>query len=440
MVKKTTTLHAFLLGVQHLLAMYSGAVAVPLLIGAALKFNQSQLTYLVSVDIFMCGVATCLQLWRNRYFGIGLPVMLGCAIQAVAPLESIGTKFSWATMYGAIIVAGIFVFVIAGQFAKLRRFFPPVVTGTLITVIGLSLIPVAISKIGGGTPTASSFGNLTDLGLAAVTLVIIIALQLFARGFLRSIAVLLGLVGGSVVAAFMHQIDFSNLQTATWFHLPQVAYFGVPQFQWSSCVIMIIIAIVSLIESTGVYFALGDLLGKDLTAADLKRGYRAEGLAVILGGVFNTFPYTTFSQNVGLLQLSGVKTKRPLWWAAGLLIVLGLVPKFGALATLIPDPVLGAAMLVMFALIAVQGIKLLSVVDLHDHNNMMIVAISLGAGLGVTVYPQIFAHFPTTAQLFLENGIVIATICAVGLHSLLSKQPRTVATEPASAVADSQPK
>lgn len=383
MVKKTTTLHAFLLGVQHLLAMYSGAVAVPLLIGAALKFNQSQLTYLVSVDIFMCGVATCLQLWRNRYFGIGLPVMLGCAIQAVAPLESIGTKFSWATMYGAIIVAGIFVFVIAGQFAKLRRFFPPVVTGTLI-------------------------------------------------------AVLLGLVGGSVVAAFMHQIDFSNLQTATWFHLPQVAYFGVPQFQWSSCVIMIIIAIVSLIESTGVYFALGDLLGKDLTAADLKRGYRAEGLAVILGGVFNTFPYTTFSQNVGLLQLSGVKTKRPLWWAAGLLIVLGLVPKFGALATLIPDPVLGAAMLVMFALIAVQGIKLLSVVDLHDHNNMMIVAISLGAGLGVTVYPQIFAHFPTTAQLFLENGIVIATICAVGLHSLLSKQPRTVATEPASAVADSQ--
>lgn len=410
---------AAILGLQHLLAMYSGAVAVPLLIGTALKFNSKQMTYLVSIDIFMCGLATLLQLLRNRYFGIGLPVVLGCAIQAVAPLEMIGHKFSIGSMYGAIIAAGIFVFLIAGSFAKIKRLFPPIVTGTLITVIGLSLIPVAMQNLGGGSSTAKDFGSLQNLGVGFLTVLIILALETWAKGFLKSISVLIGLIAGTLIAGAIGMVSVKPVAQAAWFHFPRFCYFGMPKFEVSACVTMMIIALVSMVESTGVFFALGDLLQQKITAADLKRGYRAEAIAQIFGGLFNTFPYTTFSQNVGLLQLSGIKTKRPIYWAAGLLMGMGLLPKIGSLVTIIPTPVLGGAMLVMFAMIAVQGFKLLAKVDYSDYRNLLIVAMSVGLGLGVAVYPQIFQALPQSAQLFLGNGIVVASICSVCLNLLL---------------------
>ena len=414
---------AFILGIQHLLAMYSGAVAVPLLIGTALHFSSTQMTYLVSIDIFMCGLATFLQLARNRYFGIGLPVILGCAIQAVEPLKMIGHEYSIGTMYGSIIVAGIFVFLIAGQFAKIRKLFPPVVTGSLITVIGLTLIPIAVQNLGGGTVTSKSFGSLPNIAVGGITILIILAIQFWGKGFIRSIAVLIGLIGGTIVASFMGMVSLKPVTQAAWFHVPQPFYFGMPRFALSPSLTMIIIALVSMVESTGVFFALGNLLDRDIQKEDLKKGYRAEGLAVILGGIFNTFPYTTFSQNVGLLELSGIRTKRPIYWAACLLMLMGLLPKIGALATIIPTPVLGGAMLVMFSMISVQGIRMLLKVDFTDERNTLIVAISVGAGLGVSVYPTIFQALPQSLQLFLGNGIVIASVCAVGLNLLL-KRPK----------------
>ena len=407
---------SFVLGLQHLLAMYSGAVAVPILIGNALHFSSEQMTYLVSIDIFMCGLATLVQLLKNRYFGIGLPVVLGCAIQAVAPLILIGQKYSIGTMYGAIIVAGIFVFLIAGVFSKIKKLFPPVVTGTLITTIGLTLIPVGIQNLGGGSPTAKDFGDPKNLIVGFVTILVIVALQAFAKGFISSISVLIGLIVGTVLAACMGMVSFTPVAQASWFHFPQFFYFGTPKFEWSSCLTMMIIALVSMVESTGVFFALGDLLGKEITEDDLKRGYRAEGLAQILGGLFNTFPYTTFYQNVGLLQLSGIRSKRPIYWAAGLLMAMGLLPKVGALVTIMPTAVLGGAMVVMFSSIAVQGIKMLLKVDFSDNHNLLIVAISMGLGLGVSVYPNIFQALPQSLQLFLENGIVIASLSSVLLN------------------------
>ena len=413
---------AAVLGLQHLLAMYSGAIAVPLLIGTALKFNATHMTYLVSIDIFMCGFATLIQLFRNKYFGIGLPVVLGCAIQAVAPLEMIGQKFTINTMYGAIIASGIFVFLIAGWFSKVKKLFPPVVTGTLITVIGLTLIPVAVQNMGGGNAAAKDFGDAKNLITAFVTILIILLIEILAKGFLKSIAVLIGLILGSLLAAAMGMVSLTPVSQASWFHLPQFFYFGVPEFEWSSCITMIIIALVSMVESTGVFFAIGDLLKKDISEDDLKRGYRAEGIAQIFGGIFNTFPYTTFSQNVGLLQLSGIKTKRPIFWAAGMLMAMGLLPKIGALVTIIPTPVLGGAMLVMFTMIAVQGIKMLVHVNLDDSRNLLIIALSIGLGLGVTVYPQIFQTLPQTVQLFLSNGIVVASLSATILNLILKKE------------------
>lgn len=411
---------AAVLGLQHLLAMYSGSVLVPILIGSALKFSSEQMTYLVSIDIFMCGIATALQVFGNKFFGIRLPVVLGCAVQAVAPLILIGQKFDIQTMYGAIIAAGVFVALIAGPFAKLRRLFPPLVTGSLITVIGLSLIPVAFQNLGGGNVAAKSFGSGANVLVGMATVLLILAFNVWGKGFVRSIAILIGLIGGTVLAGAFGMVSFQPVIAASWFHVPTPFYFGTPRFEWSSMATMILISLTSMVESTGVFFALGDVVGRKITSEDLKKGYRAEGLAVMLGGIFNTFPYTTFSQNVGLVQLSGIKTRKPVIFSALFLVLLGLLPKIGALATIIPTPVLGGAMLVMFGMVAVQGIRMLQQVDFHNDKNLLVAAISIGLGLGVTVQPQIVQFLPKTLQLLFSSGILLASVSAVGLNLLFN--------------------
>lgn len=411
---------AAVLGLQHLLAMYAGAVAVPLLIGTGLNFNSEQMTYLISIDIFMCGIATLLQLTVNKFFGIGLPVVLGCAIQAVAPLIMIGSDKGVGAIYGSIIASGIFVVLVSGIFSKIKKLFPPLVTGTVITVIGLTLIPVAVEKMGGGSAAAPDFGNTTSLLLAFVTIGLIIVIQVWGRGFIKSIAVLVGLVGGTLLAAVLGQVDLAPVGQATWFHFPQPFYFGTPTFDVSSILLMIIISIVSMVESTGVYFALGDITGKHIGEEELKKGYRAEGLAVILGGIFNTFPYTGFSQNVGLVQLSGIKTRRPIYYSAFFLIALGLLPKVGAVAQIIPESVLGGGMLVMFGMVAVQGMRMLSKVDYNNDKNLLIIAISIGFGLGFNMIPTLFQQMPETVRMFTGNGIVMNSLTAIILNLLFN--------------------
>ena len=368
----------------------------------------------------MCGLATLLQLTVNRFFGIGLPVVLGCAIQAVAPLILIGTNEGVGAIYGSIIASGIFVVLVSGIFSKIKKLFPPLVTGTVITVIGLTLIPVAIEKMGGGNATAADFGDKTNLLLAFVTILLIVGVQMLAKGFIRSIAVLIGLVGGSILAAFMGMIDLSAIGDAPLFHVPQPFYFGKPTFDVWSILLMIIISMVNMVESTGVYFALGDITGKNVGEEELKKGYRAEGLAVILGGIFNTFPYTGFSQNVGLVQLSGIKTRKPIYFSAFFLIVLGLFPKIGALAQIIPEPVLGGGMLVMFGMVAVQGIRMLLEVDFSNDKNLLIVAVSVGFGLGFNITPTLFSQMPQTLQMFTGNGIVMSSITAIILNLIFN--------------------
>lgn len=413
---------AALLGMQHLLAMYAGAVAVPLLVGQGLGLTEEQMTYLISIDIMMCGIATLLQLTTNRFFGIGLPVVLGCAIQAVGPLILIGTTKGIGAMYGAIIVAGLFIIAISGVFSKIKKFFPPLVTGTVITVIGLTLIPVAIEKMGGGNLQDPYFGDMKNLGLALFTIVLILFVQSFGKGFLKSIGVLIGLVGGTVLAYFLGMVDFTVVKEATWFHFPKVFYFGKPTFDWSASLLMIVISMVSLVESTGVYFALADITGKKVGVKELKKGYVAEGLAVILGGIFNTFPYTGFSQNVGLVQLSGIKSRRPIYFSAFFLIALGLLPKAGACAQIIPEPVLGGGMLIMFGMVAVQGMKMLAKSDLSDERHLLTIAVSIGLGLGCNLVPTLFAKFPETLQMFTGNGIVMSSFTAIILNVILNRK------------------
>ncbi|WP_314480893.1 nucleobase:cation symporter-2 family protein [Streptococcus cristatus] len=409
---------AAILGLQHLLAMYSGSILVPIMIAGALGYSAEQLTYLISTDIFMCGVATLLQLQLNKYFGIGLPVVLGVAFQSVAPLIIIGQSHGSGAMFGALIVSGIYVVLIAGIFSKIANLFPSVVTGSVITTIGLTLIPVAIGNMGNNVdkPTAQS------LILAAVTVLIILLINIFTKGFIKSISILIGLIVGTGIAGAMGLVDLTPVAQAPLVHVPTPFYFGTPKFEFSSIVMMCIIATVSLVESTGVYLALSDITKDKIDSTRLRNGYRAEGLAVLLGGVFNTFPYTGFSQNVGLVKLSGIKTRLPIYYAAGFLILLGLLPKFGALAQIIPSPVLGGAMLVMFGFVSVQGMQILARVDFeHSEHNFLIAAISISAGVGLNG-SSLFNSLPTSLQMFFSNGIVMASLIAIVLNAILNRK------------------
>ncbi|WEV60842.1 nucleobase:cation symporter-2 family protein [Streptococcaceae bacterium ESL0729] len=409
---------AAVLGLQHLLAMYSGSILVPILIASALNYTPAQLTYLISTDIFMCGLATFLQLQLNKHFGIGLPVVLGVAFQSVAPLSIIGAKHGAGAMFGSIIASGIFVVLIAGFFSKIRKFFPPIVTGSVITTIGLTLIPVAVGNMGSNSDSPS----MESVILALVTIFIILAINYFFKGFIRSIAILIGLVAGTLIGSFFGLVDTQAIALAPWVHVPSPFFFGKPVFELSSILMMCIIALVSLVESTGVYFALADITGDKLTEERLRNGYRAEGLAVVLGGIFNTFPYTGFSQNVGLVQLSGIKSRKPIYYTALFLVILGLVPKFGALAQMIPSPVLGGGMLVMFGMVAVQGMRMLNSIDFEKNEyNLLIAAVSIASGVGLH-NTSLFNSFPQTAQMFLTNGIVIAALVSITLNIIFNSK------------------
>ncbi|MCA1053865.1 purine permease [Rossellomorea aquimaris] len=403
------------LGLQHVLAMYAGAVIVPLIVGGALGLSGEELTYLISIDIFMCGIATILQVWKNRFFGIGLPVVLGCTFTAVGPMISIGGQYGISAIYGSILVSGVFVVLISQYFGKLVRFFPPVVTGSVVTIIGITLIPVAMNNMAGGQGSAD-FGSLTNLSLAFATLLIILVLYKFFTGFIRSVSILAGLVIGTVAASFMGMVNVSEVANAGWFHMPSIFHFGMPTFELSAILTMILVAMVSLVESTGVYFALADICKKKVDEKDLARGYRAEGLAIVLGGIFNAFPYTTYSQNVGLIQLSGVKKNQIIYLTGLFLVILGLVPKIGAMTTIIPSPVLGGAMVAMFGMVIAYGIKMLSSVDFSSQENLLIIACSIGMGLGVTAVPELFAQMPSSVRILTDNGIVAGSLTAIMLN------------------------
>ncbi|PDY81087.1 xanthine permease PbuX [Bacillus cereus] len=411
------------LGMQHMLAMYAGAIIVPLIVGGGLGLNQKELTYLVSIDLLMCGVATILQALSNRFFGIGLPVVLGCTFTAVGPMIAIGKQYGVSSIYGAIIAAGLFVVIFAKLFGKLVKLFPPVVTGSVVTVIGVTLVPAAINDMAGGVGS-KDFGSLENLALAFGVLLFIIVMYRFFDGFIRSISILLGLLFGTIVAAFMGKVSLQAVGEADWFHGIQPFYFGTPTFELTPIITMILVACVGIVEATGVYFALSDICNKKIGEKELTKGYRAEGLAMVLGGIFNAFPYTTYSQNVGLVQLTGVRNRVIIYTCGGMLIVLGFIPKIAAITTIIPKSVLGGAMLAMFGMVMAYGIKMLSSVDFGRQENLLIVACSVGIGLGVTVVPTLFSQLPENIRILTDNGIVLGSASAVLLNIVFNMVPQ----------------
>jgi xanthine permease len=401
------------LGLQRVLVMYAGAVAVPLIIGGALGLSPEQRILLINADLFACGLATLVQALGIPGVGIRLPVMMGVTFASVAPMLAMGGAARAAgqsgvdallQIYGAVITAGAFALLVAPLMSRLLRLFPPVVTGTIITVIGITLMRIGIGWIGGGLATIKkpieggglgdvpnpAFGQLDNLAIALAVLIVIVLIAKFAKGFWTNIAVLLGIVFGGIVAAALGKMNYAPVVAARWVDVVYPFQFGLPRFEFWSALTMCIVMIVVMVESTGMFLALGEMTGKKIEIADLSRGLRADGVGTILGGIFNTFPYTSFSQNVGLVGVTGIRSRWVAVAGAIILLVLGLIPKLAAVVASIPVYVLGGSGLVMFGMVAATGIRILSSVDYRStRNNLFIVAIGIGAGMLTLVAPVI---------------------------------------------------
>jgi uracil-xanthine permease len=453
------------LGIQHVLVMYAGAIAVPLIIGRALKLEPGQVAFLISADLFVCGIVTIIQSFgATQWFGIKLPVMMGVTFAAVGPMVAMananpGTDGA-RMIFGAIIGAGTIGIVIAPLVSRMLRLFPPVVTGTIIVVIGVSLMRIGINWIFGNPvgPTApkliapehaewlkavtelasaagstlppvpeklalaataqnAAYAPLPNIAISAAVLLSILAIARFGRGFIANIAVLLGIVIGAVIAALLGLMHFDKVGSAGWFALITPFRFGMPIFDPVLILTMTLVMIVVLIESTGMFLALGEMTGRRLTQPMLSAGLRTDGLGTVIGGLFNTFPYTSFSQNVGLVGVTGVKSRFVCLAGGVILILLGLIPKMGALVEALPTFVLGGAGLVMFGMVAATGIRILSAVDFKSsRNNLFVVAVSLGLGMIPLVAPDFKMWLPHAIHPLIESGILLASVSAVLLN------------------------
>ncbi|QIL78802.1 purine permease [Diaphorobacter sp. HDW4A] len=453
------------LGLQHVLVMYAGAVAVPLIVGRALNLAPEQVAHLISADLFVCGLVTLIQaMGATQWFGIKLPVMMGVTFASVAPMismaQSTGGQAGAGLIFGSVIGAGIISLLIAPLISRMLRFFPPVVTGTIIAVIGISLMRVGINWIFGNPvgPTAPSvpnpehlkwladaqanagapgsslppipkgfavvptipnpkYADLAGVGISGAVLVTILLIARFGKGFLANVSVLAGIVVGGIITAAMGLMDFNKVAKAEWFDLVLPFEIATPVFDPILILTMSLVMVVVMIESVGMFLALSDMTGKEVSQDDLTRGLRTDGLGTLLGGIFNTFPYTSFSQNVGLVAVTGVKSRWVCVAGGVILIILGILPKMAALIESLPTVVLGGAGLVMFGMVAATGIRILSNVDFQkNRNNAMIVAVSIGVGMIPLVAPNFRQWMPHAIHPLIESGILLASLSAVLLN------------------------
>ena len=427
------------LGVQHVLAMYAGAVAVPLIVGGAMvgagQLEQSDIVHLIMADLFVAGIATIIQavgFWR---FGVRLPLMQGVTFAAVGPMITIGLNHGVTAIYGSVIACGLFMMLMAPVFGKLIRFFPPLVTGTIILIIGVSLMRVAAGWFGGGTGNGADFGSPAAIGMGFFTLVMIIAIERFAPESVRRVSILLGLLIGTVVAVPFGMTDWSHMGDYGWVGIVTPFQFGLPTFEISSVIALLIVAIVIMTETTGDIVAVGEIVEEKITPRRLADGLRADGLGTVIGGVFNTFPYTAFAQNVGLVAITGVKTRHVATVAGIILVLLGLLPKMAAVVEGIPLPVLGGAGVALFGMVAASGVRTLTKVAFNN-TNILVVAISVGVAMlteaklyytdralsdaPVNVALDLYHQFPDWFQTIFHSGISAGAITAILLNLLLN--------------------
>ncbi|WP_419998806.1 nucleobase:cation symporter-2 family protein [Streptomyces boninensis] len=406
---------------QHIAAMYAGVVTPPLIIGQAVGLDTAAQTRLIAAGLLLAGLATLLQtLGVKGFAGNRLPFVNAASSAGIAPILAIAESNSKGeqlpAIYGAVMVAGVFCLVIGPFFGRLLRFFPPLVTGVVITLIGVTLMPVPIGWAQGGDESSPQHGDMKFLALAAFTLVVILLFQRFGRGFLKQIALLMGLLIGTLAAIPFGLADFSALSSAPVAALPTPFDFGAPTFQPAAILSLCIVMLVLMTESSAGMIAVGEICERKTDGKTITRGLRTDGLATLIGPVFGGFPTSAFAQNVGVVSLTRVRSRYVVAVAGATLVVLGAFPVLGAVVNLVPMPVLGGAGIVLFGSIAVSGIRTLSEAGLDDSSNIILVAISLGAGIIPLAAPKFYADFPAWAQTVLGSGISAGALVAVSLN------------------------
>jgi xanthine permease len=423
------------LGLQHVLVMYAGAVAVPLIIGSALQLPKEQIAMLVSADLFCCGIVTIIQAVGIGNVGIRLPIMMGIAFTAVPSIIATGTnpELGMPGVIGAVIGSGIFTLLAAPYFGRWVRFFPPIVTGTVMLIIGLSLMRVGVNWAAGGQPMIRgpegmipnpAYGAPFALAVASIVLVAILLLTRFLKGFLSNLAVLLGIGVGFAIAIAAGKVSFAGVGDANWVQIITPLAFGWPVFEFWSIFSLCAVMTVMMVESTGQILAVGDMAGRKISQADLARGLRTDGVGNIIGGILNTFTYTTYAQNVGLLQITGVMSRWVVAMGGVILILLGSLPKVAFISASIPSYVVGGAAIVMFGMVSATGVKILAKVDFtNNRRNLYIVAVSVGLAMVPVVADRIFDQLPEAMEKFLHSGVLVGTFAAALLNILFNGIP-----------------
>lgn len=415
-----------LLGMQHLLAALGGIIAVPLVIGSALGLDPSEMSALVSAALLVSGVVTFIQSRGLGPIGIRLPTVMGTSFTFVAAAIAIGkTDYGIAGILGSSLVASLVMIIGSFFMPQIRKLFPPVVTGTVVSMIGLSLLPVGIDWFAGGQVGSAGYASAGNLMMALFVLAVVIILVQWGRGIFASAAIVIGMITGYLVAIILEKglgyelglINFEPIQNADIFSMPKPLQYGLA-FPISGIIGMSIAYLVTIVESSGNFLGLGVATKTPVTGEHMKRGILCEGLGSALAAIMNTTPFSTFAQNIGVISLTGVASRFVVAMTGILLVVAGLFPLFGALIVSIPLPVLGGAGLMMFAMIISAGVQMLGQVE-QSKRNGLIVAVSLSLGLMVTMRPEVLNALPEFMQMIFKSGITVGSLTALILNLLL---------------------
>ncbi|KAE8762598.1 nucleobase:cation symporter-2 family protein [Georgenia thermotolerans] len=408
---------SFVYGLQHVLTMYGGIIAVPLIVGTAAGLQGPDIAVLIASALFVGGAATILQSWGVPFFGSQLPLVQGVSFAGVATMLAIlSSGGGLPAVFGAVLVAGLIGLVLAPFFAKVIRFFPPVVTGVVITTIGLTLMPVAANWTLGGNPEAEGYGSPANIGLAALTFLVVLVLSKVGIAAVSRLSILLAIVIGTLVAAALGMADFSGVGDGAVVALPTPFAFGMPHFEIAAIISMTIVVLVTMTETTADILAVGEIVRSKVGSRRIADGLRADMLSSAVAPVFNSFTQTAFAQNVGLVAITGIRSRFVVSAGGVIMVVLGLLPVLGRLVAAVPTPVLGGAGIVLFGTVAASGIRTLAKVDYEGNMNLVIVASSLAFGMIPIVAPNFYDGFPAWFVTIFHSGISSAAIMAVLLN------------------------
>lgn len=409
------------LSLQHVLAMIVGNITPAIIVAGTVKLGTADKTLLVQCAMFIAGIATLIQLYPIGRIGSRLPVIMGVSFAYVPTLIAIGGEFGIASIFGAQLI-GSLAAIIVGIFIKpLRKFFPPLVAGTVVFTIGLSLYPIAINYIAGGVGSPT-YGSYTNWIIAIITLIVVLFCNQFTKGYLKLASILVGIVVGYIISIIVGIVDFTPVAQAGWFSVPKPLHFGM-EFNPSAVISMVIIYVVNAVQAVGDISAttVGGL-GREAEDKELSGGIIGNGVASVLASIFGGLPTATYSQNVGIVVMTKVVSRFILMIAAGVILLAGFIPKIGALMTTIPQCVLGGATITVFAMITMTGIKLI-IQDELSGRNVTIVGLAVALGMGITQTPEALALFPDwVMMIFGKSAVVIATIVVLALNIILPKK------------------